>query len=279
LPSSPRSNSPLFAWVVEGALETAAADAPARLAGSPPDARLLPLEEPEPTRLRARVQGFDPLGRAWTDRPGFPGSTLHSRLKESFAGRAFLFLGDASPWKVAELALEDGPDGSFLAVRLRRVDASPRTDLAGALERLRRGRPPAPAFPLASPVGTVVLDADVLAAAYLRSVPLAETLAQLWRDQRGAVAQPSLVEFSAMASGTDLDLPAILADLSRHLRVVLPSAATAAEAVGISRRTGLTIAEAAVLAVARQADAVELLSLRLPGGREIEGVRVTRPDS
>jgi hypothetical protein len=274
LPSSERSNPPLFAWIVEGSLETAAADAPARLAAGPPDARLLPLDEPEPTRLRARVQGFDPLAREWSDRPGFPGSTLHSRLKESFAGRAFVFLSGRQAWKVAELGLEDGADGSYLAARFRRVDAPPRTDLAGALARLRREGAPSAPIPLASPVGTVLIDADVLAAAYLGSAPLAETLAQLWRDQRGAVAAPSLVELCALAPG--LDLAPVLEDLGRHLRVVLPSAATAAEALAISRRTGLPVERAALLAVARQADAVEILSLRLPAG-DLEGVRVTRP--
>ena len=273
MPSSERSSAPLFAWIVEGSLETASADAPSRLAGSP-DARLLPLDDPEPTRLRARVQGYDPAARAWADRPGFPGSTLHSRLKESFAGRAFVFLRAGEAWKPTELALEDGADGAFLAARFRRVDAPPPVDLAGALERLRRGRPPAAPLLLASPVGPVIVDGDVLAAAYRDSAPLAETLAQLWRDRRAVIPQPALVEFAAIAKG--LDLAPILEDLARHARVVLPSAGTAAEAVAIAGRGGFTVEQAAFLAVARQCDAVEALSLRLPGG-EHWGVRVTHP--
>lgn len=272
--------APVFAWILDGSLESASVDAPSRLGSTSPDLRLVPLDPPDPTRLRARVQGYDPMQRLWIDRLGFPGSTLHSRLKLSFSGKAFLFLGTPEPWKVSQLLLEDGAGASFLTVSIRKLTAPPRQDLAGALERLERGlRPGAPGAPirLEKPLGPVFVDAEVLIQAYGSDARWAKDLvARLWKEQRGVISTEGLRRFLRGFS-PPLDAAAlepVIDDLSRHFRVIVPELGTVRRSLD-AMKSGLGAAEAELLELARQADAVEVLTTSLRGGRERGGIWIS----
>ncbi len=133
-----------YAWVFDGPLATAVELARGRVGNGPADYRLEYLEPPKAMSARVRIQVRHPRSDDWIDIFS-PNGTYFAPLERLKSGGGYLFLGTLDPWRIADLRVEEGPEGErFLAAFVERALGPEPGPSSEALRRLEEGIFPGP---------------------------------------------------------------------------------------------------------------------------------------